>query len=62
MSRYTGLRIKVLRVIGLDLPGLSRKSMQERSHPPGQHGVHCGAARKSGYGLQLVVEYYATRM
>ncbi len=34
MSRYTGPRLKVLRALGVDLPGLSRKSMQERNQPP----------------------------
>ena len=54
MSRYTGPRLKVLRALGVDLPGLSRKSMQERNQPPGQHGARKLAARKSGYGLQLM--------
>jgi small subunit ribosomal protein S4 len=54
MSRYTGPRLKVLRALGVDLPGLSRKSMQERSQPPGQHGARKVAARKSEFGLQLM--------
>lgn len=54
MSRFTGPRLKVLRALGVDLPGLSRKSMQERSQPPGQHGARKIAAKKSGYGLQLM--------
>ena len=53
MSRYTGPRLKVLRALGVDLPGLSRKSMQDRPQPPGQHGARKLTARKSGYGLQL---------
>ncbi len=54
MSRYTGPRLKVLRALGVDLPGLSRKSMQERNQPPGQHGARKIAARKSEFGLQLM--------
>ncbi|NHC05866.1 SSU ribosomal protein S4P [Azonexus fungiphilus] len=54
MSRYTGPRLKVLRALGVDLPGLSRKSMQERAQPPGQHGARKVAARKSEFGLQLM--------
>jgi small subunit ribosomal protein S4 len=54
MSRYTGPRLKVMRALGVDLPGLSRKSMQERAHPPGQHGPRKVASRKSEFGLQLM--------
>lgn len=54
MSRYTGPRLKVLRALGVDLPGLSRKSMQERAQPPGQHGAKKNAGRKSEFGLQLM--------
>jgi len=38
MSRYTGPRVKVMRALGLDLPGLSPKSSERRPYPPGQHG------------------------
>ena len=54
MSRYTGPRLKVMRALGVDLPGLSRKSMQERNYPPGQHGMRKASGRKSGFGLQLM--------
>lgn len=54
MSRYTGPRLKVLRALGVDLPGLSRKSMQERPQPPGQHGARKLSSRKSEFGLQLL--------
>lgn len=54
MSRYTGPRLKVLRALGVDLPGLSRKSMQERPQPPGQHGARKLSGRKSEFGLQLL--------
>ena len=54
MSRYTGPRVKVMRALGLDLPGLSRKSMQDRPQAPGQHGAKKNSGRKSEFGLQLM--------
>lgn len=55
MSRYTGPRIKILRALGVDLPGLSRKSMSERPQPPGQHGARKAVSgRRSEYGMQLM--------
>jgi len=38
MSRYTGPRVRVMRALGLDLPGLSPKTSDRRPYPPGQHG------------------------
>ncbi|MFW2386933.1 MAG: 30S ribosomal protein S4, partial [Polyangiales bacterium] len=32
MSRYTGPRVKRMRALGIDLPGLSRKSMWDRPY------------------------------
>lgn len=54
MSRYTGPRLKVMRALGVDLPGLARKSMQDRPQPPGQHGARRVSGRKSEFGLQLM--------
>lgn len=54
MSRYTGPRVKILRALGVDLPGLSRKSMQDRPQAPGQHGAKKNSGRKSEFGLQLM--------
>jgi len=54
MSRHTGPRLKVMRALGVELPGLSRKSMQERPQPPGQQGARKVAGRKSEFGLQLM--------
>jgi len=51
MSRYTGPRLKVMRALGTELPGLSRKSLGERNYPPGQHGQK--QSRKSDYGKKL---------
>ena len=52
MSRFRGPRVKVMRALGVELPGLSRKSIERRPFPPGQHG---GGRRKklSDYGRQL---------
>ncbi|MGC4094403.1 MAG: 30S ribosomal protein S4 [Polyangiaceae bacterium] len=52
MSRYTGPRVRVLRKLGTELPGLTRKHNERRPYPPGQHGQ---ARRKlSEYGLRLI--------
>lgn len=52
MSRYTGPRLKVIRALGCELPGLSRKSVGERDYPPGQHGMR--PRRKSDFGIKLI--------
>lgn len=51
MSRYTGPRVKVMRALGTELPGLTPKKPERRPYPPGQHGQ----ARKklSAYALRL---------
>ncbi|MBX3651755.1 MAG: 30S ribosomal protein S4 [Burkholderiales bacterium] len=51
--RYTGPRLKVMRALGTELPGLSRKSIENRPNPPGQHGAKLFATRKSEFGKQL---------
>lgn len=52
MSRYTGPRVKVMRALGVDLPGLSRKKIERRPYPPGQHGQQ-RARKQSDYGRRL---------
>lgn len=52
MSRYTGPRLRVMRALGVVLPGLSRKSPDRRPYPPGQHGDK-RRSRPSDYGIQL---------
>ena len=52
MSRYRGPRVKRMRALGVDLPGLSRKSRERRPHPPGQHGDR-RRRKDSDYGRQL---------
>lgn len=51
MARYTGPRLKVMRALGTELPGLSRKSMENRNYPPGQHGQK--NRRRSDYAVRL---------
>ncbi len=52
MSRYRGPRLRVMRALGVELPGLSRKSIERKPYPPGQHGS--GRRKKtSDYGRQL---------
>lgn len=53
MSRFTKPRLKVMRSLGIDLPGLSRKSIESRPTPPGQHGVKATRRRKSDFGIKL---------
>lgn len=52
MSRYTGPRLKIMRALGTELPGLSRKALGERNYPPGQHGQR--PKRKSDFGIKLI--------
>lgn len=53
MSRFTGPRLKKMRGLGIDLPGLSRKSTAKRPYPPGQHGGR-RRGKDSEYKKQLV--------
>ena len=52
MSRYRGPRVRVMRALGVDLPGLSRKTTDRRPYPPGDHGGH-KRGRPSVFGIQL---------
>ena len=52
MSRYVGPRLKKMRALGLNLPGLSRKSIDRRPYPPGEHGQD-RRRKVSDYGRQL---------
>jgi small subunit ribosomal protein S4 len=40
-----------MRALGVELPGLSRKSIENRPNPPGQHGAR--QRRRSEYAVQL---------
>jgi small subunit ribosomal protein S4 len=52
MSRYSGPKVRVIRALGVDLPGLTRKSRERRPYPPGQHGQ--GRRKLSEYALRLL--------
>lgn len=52
MSRYTGPRLRILRRLDVDLPGLTRKTKEKRPYPPGQHG-QARKRRPSSFGMQL---------
>lgn len=54
MSRFTGPRLKVMRALGVDLPGLSRKTIEARPNPPGQHGARGARRKKSDFGVKLM--------
>jgi len=53
MSRFIGPRLKVMRALGVDLPGLSRKTIEARPTPPGQHGNKASRKRRSDFGVKL---------
>lgn len=53
MSRLRGPRVKVMRALGMELPGLSRKSIEKRPYPPGQHGPGRKRRNESAYGKRL---------
>jgi small subunit ribosomal protein S4 len=42
-----------MRALGVELPGLSRKNLERRPYPPGQHGAK-GKKKPSVYGMQLM--------
>ncbi len=50
MSRYRGPRLRIIRRLSSDLPGLTRKSAR-RSYPPGQHGQN--RKKRSEYAIRL---------
>lgn len=53
MSRYTGPKVRLMRAVGMDLPGLSRKSIERKPSPPGmREGQY--KKKKSEYGTQLL--------
>jgi len=54
MSRNLGPRVRVMRALGVDLPGLSRKSIERRPYPPGQHGPSPKRRKVSEYKVRLM--------
>ena len=55
MARYTGPRLRKVRALDTELPGLTPKQ-SDRLYPPGQHGLNQAKrrSRESPYKLQLV--------
>lgn len=53
MARYTGPRVRILRRLGTELPGLTTKTTTRRPHPPGMHGPTKRSPKVSEYGLRL---------
>ena len=51
MSRYTGPRVKKMRAVGIELPGLSPKKIELRPYPPGQHGQ--GRKKPTEFAIRL---------
>ncbi|MBX3211294.1 MAG: hypothetical protein KF850_04615 [Labilithrix sp.] len=51
MSRFTGPRVKRMRALGTELPGLSPKKIDKRPYPPGQHGQ--GRKKLTEFALRL---------
>ncbi|HEY0907569.1 MAG TPA: 30S ribosomal protein S4 [Methylophilus sp.] len=51
--RTTGPRLKIMRALGVELPGLSRKSIENRPNPPGQHGQQASRRRRSDFAVKL---------
>lgn len=52
MSRYSGPRLRVVRALGTELPGLTRKKSERRPYPPGQHGAQ--RRKLSEFALRLL--------
>jgi small subunit ribosomal protein S4 len=49
-------RLKVLRRLGVQLPGLTRKDAERRPHPPGQHGATGGGRRRKTSEYRRLLE------
>ena len=53
MARYNGPRLRKVRRIGTDLPGLTTKTSAKRPYAPGMHGPTKRVGKTSEYGLRL---------
>lgn len=51
MSRFLGPRVKRMRAAGVELPGLTARTLERRPFRPGQHGLR--RRKVSAYGLRL---------
>lgn len=54
MSRNLDPRVRKMRALGVNLPGLSRKSIDRRPYPPGQHGPSPKRRKQSEYKVRLM--------
>ena len=52
MARYTQPRLRRVRALGVQLPGLTTKNSETRPYPPGQHG-QARRGKASEYALRL---------
>jgi len=53
MARYTGPRLRIIRRMGTELPGLTTKTSAKRPYAPGMHGPTKRMGKTSEYGLRL---------
>jgi small subunit ribosomal protein S4 len=53
MARYTGPRLRILRRIGTELPGLTTKTASRRPNPPGAAAAGKRQFKVSEYGVRL---------
>lgn len=53
MSRYTGPRLRNVRRLGTELPGLTTKTSAKRPYAPGMHGPTKRVGKTSEYGVRL---------
>jgi small subunit ribosomal protein S4 len=53
MARYTGPRLRTIRRLGTELPGLTTKTAAKRPHAPGMHGPTKRMGKTSEYALRL---------
>lgn len=53
MARYTGPRVRIIRRLGQELPGLTTRTATRRPNPPGQAAAGRRSNKVSEYGLRL---------
>lgn len=54
MSRIKGPRLRIMRALGAQLPGLSRKTIEKRPFGPGQHGPTKRKKAGSAYAVRMM--------
>lgn len=53
MARYSGPRVRIIRRLGTELPGLTTRTATRRPNPPGQAAAGKRAPKVSEYGIRL---------